>query len=129
MSKSLESKRTGSSFLEQVRAKIIEVYTPDRIEKKVSEMWDAKDIKTDRNGETYETPNWKAQDSALKTVLQIQGLEMGEERNQRPAPTNITVIVQGNKAEVLDQKVVEAKIIEGENKPNDSPDDLSNNLQ
>lgn len=97
--------------MEQVRSKIIEHYTPDRIEKKVGEMWDAKDIKTDRNGEKYETPNWKAQDSALKTVLQIQGLEMGEERNQRAAPTNITVIVQGNKAEIKSQEVIEAKEI------------------
>jgi hypothetical protein len=117
LSKSLENRRTGSSFLEQVRSKIIEAYTPERIEKKVSEMWDAKDVRSDKNGEKYETPNWKAQDAALKTVLQIQGMEMGEEKQQRVAPTKITVIVNGNTAVVKDEKVIEAVVVK-EEKPN-----------
>lgn len=116
MSKSLENRRTGSSFLEQVRSKIIEAYTPERIEKKVSEMWDAKDTKSTKDGTLYETPNYKAQEFAMKTVLQIQGLEMGEEKQQRAAPTKIIVIVNGNTAVVKDEKVLEAVVVE--EKPN-----------
>lgn len=102
-----ELQKTGSPFLDAVRNRIVECYTPERIEKKVGEMWDAKDVKTDRNGEKYETPNWKAQEAALKTVLQLQGLE-GQEGQQRAAPTNITIVVNGEKAVIKSEKVVEA---------------------
>lgn len=111
MSKELDRKRVGSSFLDQVKSKIVESYTPEKIEKKVSEMWDAHDIRVTKDGSEYRTPNWKAQESALKTVLLMYGIEGEGDSVKRAAPTNITIVVNGQEAVVKKQEVVEAKEI------------------
>lgn len=103
--RSTQMSKTGSNFLDRVREEIIKAYTPPKIREMVDDLCTAEDQKENRQGGMIiRTPNWKAREAGLKTLLSLAGLENGERTQGSIAPTHITVNVMGEqRVEIKDE--------------------------
>lgn len=83
----LEKTEKGLSQLEKT---IQKHFTPEKIEALVVDLCTANDIKRDRNGEEYTTPNWEARKNGLDRVL---GLLKYTKKDATPVDQGATKIV------------------------------------
>lgn len=107
---------TGSNFLDRVREQIIQSYTPEKVQLMVEDLCKAEDVKSGREGE-FRTPNWRAREKGLETILKIVGMKGENDVSAKAAPTNITIVVNGSveKKEIIEIK--ESLKTEGDSKP------------
>lgn len=62
---------TVSKGLVQLEKVIEQHYTPEKIEQLVTDLCHANDVRRDKNGDEYRTPNWEARKNGLNYVLSL----------------------------------------------------------
>lgn len=92
-----EAEKRLTTFQEAVKTlekQLAEAAPPEQIKQWIIDLCNANDIKMDREGNTYEVPNWAARDRGLERVFQILKVQQSKEGNpQGNMPTKISINV------------------------------------
>lgn len=87
--------------IKELESQLLESAKPEQIKEWILDLCKANDIKMDKFGQQFETPNWHARDRGLERIFQLLKVQQADDgKPQGNMPTKISIQIIDNRPQV-----------------------------
>lgn len=82
----------------ELESQLLEAAPPEKIKGWILDLCQANDIKVDKFGDRFETPNWHARDRGIERIFQLLKIQQSDDgKPQGNMPTKISIQIIDNR--------------------------------